>query len=158
MEEAASTEKPKKKRRLSKKQRGFIKDYIATGNGTQAALENYDVTTTHSATVIASENLTKPEIINAIEAALSDELLAAKHLALLNKNEVKRTFDHDVGEWIEVETGQIDANAVSKGLDMAYKIKGRYAPDKHVTLNIDTAPSEELKAFANGLLENQRGG
>ena len=103
---------------LTKKQKGFVKDYVETGNGTQAVLNNYDTKDEHTAAVIASENLTKPAIVKSIQEALPDELLAEKHLALLNKTEIKRTFDHSSGEWIDIETGQIDAQAVSKGLDL----------------------------------------
>ena len=46
---------------------------------------------------------------------LPDDLLAEKHLALLNK--------------IDAE-GEIDVQAVKAGLDMGYKIKGTYAPEK----------------------------
>lgn len=113
-------------RNLTKKQQGFIKDYLKTGNGEISARNNYDVANDNTARSIASENLTKPNIVRAIQDAIPDSLLTEKHLALLNKLEVKRTFNQEIGEWIEVETGQIDTNAVSKGLDMAYKLKGAY--------------------------------
>jgi hypothetical protein len=47
--------------------------------------------------------------------SIPDELLREKHLALLNKLD---------------PTGDIDANAVKAGLDMGYKIKGTYAPER----------------------------
>lgn len=61
----------KKPRRLTMKQDKFVKAYIANGgNGTQAALQVYDVTTEnskHVANVIASENLTKPVVLSRLE-------------------------------------------------------------------------------------------
>lgn len=108
---------------LTRKQKGFVKDYVATGNGTQAALNNYDTENEHTAASIASENLTKPEIQRAIAERLPDDLLEEKHLALLNKTE-EIVIDGQI-----VSKG-IDVQAVSKGLDMAYKIKGSYAPEK----------------------------
>jgi phage terminase small subunit len=47
---------------LSKKEEGFVKDYLETGNGTQAVLNNYDTEDPNTAGVIAWENLRKPKI------------------------------------------------------------------------------------------------
>lgn len=112
-------------RELTKKERGFIADYAKTGNGTRAVLNNYDTTSENVAGNIASENLRKPKIINAIKSiadSIPDELLIERHLDLLNSQ------------------GQfgIDVQGVSKGLDMAYKIKGIYAPEeKNVTMKVE---------------------
>ena len=64
-------------KKLSKKQKGFCEDYLRTGNGTKAALKNYDLgskggktdeksikRTAHS---IAAENIQKPAIIQFLE-------------------------------------------------------------------------------------------
>lgn len=106
---------------LTKKEKGFVKDYVELGNGTKAALNNYDTESENIAAAIASENLRKPKIQQAIAEMLPDDLLAEKHLALLNKIDDK---------------GEIDVQAVSKGLDMGYKIKGTYAPEKTIAANI----------------------
>ena len=45
---------------------------------------------------------------------IPDKLLAEKHKELLNKK-IK---------------GELDPNAVGKGLDMGYKLKGKYTPEK----------------------------
>jgi len=83
---------------------------------------------------------------------LPNKLLAQKHLELLNKKEVKRTFNQEIGEWIEVETGQIETQAVSKGLQMAYDLKGYNAPQKTISLNLtEEMPSTELLALAHQL-------
>jgi len=66
-----------------------------------------------------------------METYLPDELLAEKHKELLNKREIKRTFQHEVGEWVDVETNQPDTQAVKAGLDMGYKLKGKYTAEKH---------------------------
>ena len=49
-------------RTLTKKQEGFVKDYLETGNGSLAIKKNYDVSTDETARSMASENLTKPNI------------------------------------------------------------------------------------------------
>lgn len=56
-----------KKPKLTKKQRGFVKDYLESGNGTQAALKNCDTTDPAAAAVIASENLKKLNVASVIE-------------------------------------------------------------------------------------------
>ena len=103
-------------RRLSKKAKGFVRDVVEGATGVQAALNNYDTDKYNVANAIASENLTKPAIIDAIDAALTDELIAKKHLDLLNDN---------------------DGNIKAKGVDMAYKVKGKYAAEKSIRVNVD---------------------
>lgn len=89
-----------------------------------------------------------------MEQELPNSLLAQKHKELLNKKEVKRTFNAELGEWIEIETGQIDTQAVSKGLDMAYKLKGNYAPEKKdITTGGERLPSTDLDALATSMAE-----
>lgn len=63
---------------------------------------------------------------------LPDSLLAKKHQALLNKEETVRRTDMN-GDIETVKTGEIDVMAVTKGLDMAYKLKGRYVEKVDVT-------------------------
>ena len=118
-------------RKLTKKQKGFIKDYIATGNGTKAALKNYDTTDPDVAAVISVENLGKPKIQEAIKSiaeCIPDSLLVEKHLELLNVPKIVRTVHK--GEIVQEEEST-DVQAIKAGLDMAYKIKGTYAPEKH---------------------------
>ena len=72
---------------LTKKQKGFVKDYIETGNGLKSALNNYDTDDENVAGVIAYDNLRKPKIVNAIKSIaeqIPDSLLVEKHLELLN--------------------------------------------------------------------------
>lgn len=54
-------------KKLTKKQRGFLKDYEATGNATEAAMRNYDVKSRDVANRIGSENLLKPGITAVLE-------------------------------------------------------------------------------------------
>ncbi len=65
---------------------------------------------------------------------LPDSLLAKKHKELLTVPKKVRHFKK--GE-LEDEYEELDSNAISKGLDMAYKLKGSYAAEKKVNLNID---------------------
>ena len=62
---------------------------------------------------------------------LPDKLIAKKHKQLLNKEGVIVKNNNKTGEIEVVKTGELDVQAVSKGLEMAYKLKGKYAPEKH---------------------------
>lgn len=116
-------------RGLTRKQKIFVKGVVEGKTQTAAALEAYD-TDYNTARSIGTENLTKPAIVKAIHEALPDDLLATKHLALLNKLD---------------ERGEIDVQAVKSGLDMAYKIKGSYAPEKRTSLNVNIGGQKEDK-------------
>lgn len=118
-------------RKLTKKEKGFVKDYLATGNGTQAALNNYDTESINTAGVIASENLSKPKIQLALNEAFPDSELYKLHREGL--------FEEDL-------------LVRHKYLDTAYKLKGSYAPDKHVSLNVELIPSDKIRELADRLL------
>lgn len=60
---------------------------------------------------------------------LPDKLLNLRHKQLLNKKEILLKANKDTGK-VEAVKGGIDTNAVKAGLDMAYKLKGKYAPEK----------------------------
>jgi phage terminase small subunit len=56
-----------KKKKLTLKQAKFTKEYLKSGNGTQAAIKaGYSKNSAHD---IASENLRKPEIKEAVASA-----------------------------------------------------------------------------------------
>lgn len=113
---------------LTKKQKGFVKEYIETGNGVQAALNNYDTEDYNTANQIAIDNLQKPTIQNAIKSIaeqIPDELLLKVHLEGLNAT--SGTGDNT----------QIDYGVRHKYLDTAHKIKGTYAPEKSIALNVN---------------------
>lgn len=74
---------------------------------------------------------------------LPDSLLVSKHNALLNKKEKLLRNNMSTKKVEVVDTGQIDTQAVSKGLDMAYKLKGSYEPDKH-KFSFEGTTDEEL--------------
>ena len=72
-------------RTLTKKQRGFVKDYLDTGNGVQSALKNYDTKDYSTAGVIAAENINKPKIIEYLESRAEK---AAEKIVELSKQRV----------------------------------------------------------------------
>jgi hypothetical protein len=136
--------------KLSKQQKGFVKDYVETHNGTQAVLNNMKVKNENVAGVTATRLLRNVNVQNAILSIaeqIPDSLLVEKHLALLNKTDKKYNTE---GLCISDE---IDSQAVSKGLEMAYKVKGTFAPDKTINLNIEVDSSDEIKELAKRLDE-----
>ncbi len=85
------------KSKLTKKQRGFANDYIDSGNGTQAALRNYDTDNPEVAKVIASENLTKPNVRQYIESKAEKAAEIVFSLATGAENEtVKLNASKDI--------------------------------------------------------------
>ena len=75
-----------------------------------------------------------------LEENIPDKLLTEKHKELLNaKVKTRQTIKGDL-TW---EEEKMDSQAVAKGLDMGYKLKGRYAPDKKQTVSLNL--NAELK-------------
>lgn len=66
-------------RKLTLKQRKWLKAYISTGNATQAAMQSYDCKDEESAAQIGYENLRKLDITELMEeTGLSDQYLNLK--------------------------------------------------------------------------------
>lgn len=139
--------------RLSTKEKGFVRDIIKGETGTQAILNNYDTEDENTAGVMASQNLTKLKIQEAIKTyadRIPDTLLEEVHLQGLKAGRL-------VNDELEA-----DYAVRHKYLDSAYKLKGSYAPDKNVNMNVnvttvdptDTAILEALKTIQNRL-ENE---
>ena len=111
----------KKLPKLTKKQRGFVKDYVMYENGTKAVMNNYDVKDNIVAKSIATENLTKPYIIEAIEIkrktlkealieqGIDEKKIAQKINVLLSAKDEKANNDY---------------TAIDKGLKHATAIYG----------------------------------
>lgn len=77
-----------------------------------------------------------------MEEHLPDTLLAEKHKELLTTPKKVRTFKK--GE-LETETEELDTQAISKGLELAYKIKDKFAPEKRITLNAEIGVEDFAK-------------
>ena len=80
---APASNKPKakeKKQRLTDKQRLFVAYYLASLNGTEAAIQAYDTEDRIVAANIASENLRKPYIRAAIDEELQQRTMTANEV------------------------------------------------------------------------------
>jgi phage terminase small subunit len=148
---------------LTRKQKKFVKEYIRTDNATEAASKVYDVKDRSVANSMGSENLAKPQIIEAIKSIgdyFTEKDLANAHQELLNQKRFeyfvfpKDMKNEEIIEKVEAcgikvvvirigEKGKyafyhtIDPQARKGALDMLYKIKGIYAPEKSINLNVD---------------------
>lgn len=129
--------------KLTKKQRGFIKDYVQTGNGTQSALKNYDTDDYKTAGVIAVENLAKPRILAELESLGFNENGAKKVVEEIMYNPM------------------VDANARLKATDQVFKVHGSYAAEKTQSVNINlegklnTSDEEKLRLEYEEKLKHQ---
>lgn len=138
METSQTSVKAKKFPKLTKKQKGFVDDYVLSGNGQKAALNNYEIEAKDKENVaraIASENLTKPNVALAVEiqqqtlksalqkqgvtpekiAEKIDNLLEATHGVYKNNNATKQ---------VELVGEEPDYQAIDKGLKHAKDIYG----------------------------------
>lgn len=59
-----NTQPVKRQKKASQKQKAFVRAYLSNGgNATEAALETYNTEDRNTASVIGSENLTKPSVL-----------------------------------------------------------------------------------------------
>jgi phage terminase small subunit len=112
----------KKLPKLTKKQRGFVKDYVLEENGTKAVLNHYDVKDETVASSISTENLRKPYIAEAIEnkrKSLKDALIDNGVTEDFLAKKVKVLLNATIGE-----NEKPDVNAIDKGLKHSLNIHG----------------------------------
>lgn len=115
-------------RRLTIKQRKWIKAYIKTGSATKAAQEVYNTTSYNSAAQIGSENLKKLQYGDLMESmGLTDVALlnvGTKGMLEANKQSI---------------TGEVfpDYNVRHKYWDTMLKLKGRLNPKSDGDVNIN---------------------
>lgn len=79
---------------------------------------------------------------------MPEELIAKKHLALLNKKECIQQRDPETGTTELIRTEEIDVTAVSKGLDMYYKIGNKY-PKEGSTTAVQVNIGDRIKEMRN---------
>jgi len=121
MKQMEKTQKKAKLPKLTKKRRKFVEHYVIDENGQEAAKKSFNVTNDNSARAVASELLTFPNVIEAIEVkrkslkeALIDEGINEKYIAE-KVNVLLKAVD---------EKGMTDYTAVDKGLKHATNIYG----------------------------------
>ena len=109
-------------------------EYARSGNGTRAALAAYDTIDPRTAHAIASENLRKPAIQEAVADLLDARGLSDEKLLTIHAHYLGLCASEDP---------RMKAIGL-KALDMAYRLKGAYAPERH---RIETAPHVPAEAL-----------
>ena len=127
-------------KRLSKKQKGFVKDFLATGNAVRSVLNNYDTKDYNTAAVIGNENLNKPNIQALIESYAEK---AAQNIYELANN-------------AEGEPVKLSAN--KDILDRAGFKPIEKSESKTTNINIDIKKQEELQVVAKQVIKTLRDG
>ncbi len=124
-------------RTLTKKQKGFAKDYLETGNATLAVKNNYNVSTENSAAALGSNILRNSKVREYIEGKAE---LAASYVF-----EIASAGDNDV----------VRLSASKDILDRA----GFKPIEKNlnVNMNIEPAQSEEIRRLTDKLNDIYRG-
>lgn len=123
-------------RQLTKKAKGFAKDYLDTGNATLSVKNNYDVENDNSAAALGSSLLRNSKVREYIEGKAE---LAASYVF-----EIASAGDND----------KVRLSASKDILDRA----GFKPIDKsqNISLNIEAQITPELKDLANELLHRQQ--
>ena len=111
------------------KQRKFAKEYVKSGNGTQAALKHYDTKSPEVAAVIATENLSKPNVRELIDGYADKAIKQIQTLA----------------ETAENESVRLKAN-----IDQADRA-GYVAIAKSVNMNVEVEALPEIRELAKKL-------
>lgn len=84
-----------------------------------------------------------------LDKHLPDDMLSQRHRELLDKRD---TISMKVGKkWITIDKGP-ETNAVKSALDMGYKLKGHYAPEKKDIRKIIVHINPESKKKAGGAI------
>lgn len=124
---------------LTVKQRRFVRRYLETGNGTQAALVAYDTHDPNTAHAIAAETLQSPTVQAAVTALLDAEGLSDQRLREIHAHLLALYASPDPRE-----------KAIAcRALHMAYQLRGSYAPQRHeIDVLFDAMTVEELDHFA----------
>lgn len=121
---------------LTDKERILVKEMGKGKSGTKAAMVAYNASSPESAAAMARDALKKPRVQKALKALgerFTDDMLFRRHRELLDKRDTTTVYDYeedpDTGERKQVarlvDAGP-DTQAVTKGLDMAYRLRGLY--------------------------------
>jgi hypothetical protein len=121
------------------KQKKVVRKLIENGGNLRKAVRESG----YSEAYAHSQKITKTKTwADLLEEFLPDEALQQKHKELLNAKKLLKVKGIPVSGMYEE-----DSDVQSKALDMAYKLKGKYAPEKTLTISpYDDLSPEELDA------------
>lgn len=126
--------------RLNKKQIAFANELVIQGvkSPVDAVLTTDEsVITTISAEQLAVKHLNQPAVKQLIAELIDDRTLLTRHMELLNQKQTVVTWDSKNERMVEEETNLLDPDIALKALDLAYKLKGLYAPEQSQRINVN---------------------
>lgn len=127
-----------KARKTTLKQKKFIKEYLENGgNGTQAALAVYDTKDPNIAKVIASENLTKPNIRESVIASL--EAVGLSDVCISEM--LRKATESGIGQ-------KATNSDTLRGIELMLKLKGAFPDKKTAHLRFEVKEPSENKSVA----------
>ena len=146
------------KQKLTIKQRGFIKEYVNTGNATKSALKVYGAKDYNTAKSIGHENLTKPHLAKEIKElmvgfGITDATLFSNLRAGLRAVKIAEYK----GELVETDIP--DLQIQHKFLETALKLRDMYPSQKiesrniNIDMELEKMSKEELGALMKKLYE-----
>ena len=128
---------------LSKQDQEFAKEVAITGNQTQSAKKAYGIENDGYARVKGHKQLTKDNIVKAVEEVkktLAEQIDQGKLLEVLNEGleATKKIFknNNESGD-IDMVSEEPDHAVRHKYLDSGLKIVGAYAPEKSINLDVN---------------------
>jgi len=149
-----TTKKPDRKPSI--KQQRAIDNVVENGGNISKGMRDagYSIETAKNPSKLTNSRAWR-EIM---EEYLPDETLAKIHEQLLTKQDVIVRNNPTTGKMEVIATGQIDVQAVKAALDMAYKLKGSYAPEKAIVANIIVNADKQKKSnsLIKGILGNRK--
>lgn len=139
---------------LTKQDIKFVKEVVETGNQTQAAKKAYGIKDSNYAAVKGTKKLRKDNIKQAIinlADSIPNKLLVKVHLEGLQAG--KRVFknNNETGEIEDMGT-EPDYATRHKYLESGYKLKGAFAPEKSININLDVE-EETLREIIKSIRE-----
>lgn len=122
--------------KLTKKQNTFVKNILSGQSATQAALTAYNTSDPNVAKVIASENLTKPNIKEALDAALRTNGLT---IDVITSN---------IGNIANKVPQKLSGDTVLKANVELLRLHGAYPDKKSLNINLSASFKTKLKAMS----------
>lgn len=125
--------------RLTEKQKRFVEEYLVDLNATQAAIRaGYKPKSAYS---IGQENLRKPEIQNALQAAIRQRSRRTEITADMVLSELGKVAFHDAADYTD------------SGLKVSNKLRALELLGKHLGMFDGRPTDEDALARASALLE-----
>ena len=132
-------------RGLTIKQNMFVKGLVESGNGTQAALGAYNTSSSEVAKVIASENLTKLNVREAVEQAMERNGLSVEYIS----GKIKDSMVAGVG--IKAK----NSDTIRAG-EVLLKLRGAFPTKQSASLHVDIRQMAERMSYGELKEEYER--